>query len=49
MFDLVNFVIPFVLGIAVGQEMKLPRIRPHLEKCVEKLIEGIQSLSNKGQ
>jgi len=35
-----NWIIPFVLGIFVGQEIKeVPRVRPYIESGVRKLME----------
>ena len=35
-----NWIIPFLAGIFVGQEVKeVPRVRPYIESAVKKIIE----------
>jgi hypothetical protein len=43
-----NYIIPFIIGIFVGQEIKeIPRVKPYLEAIVKKIIQvGKEIISN---
>lgn len=34
-----NWLIPFIIGLVIGQETDIPRVRPYLEMGIKKLIQ----------
>lgn len=45
-----NWIIPFILGVFVGQEFKeAPKVRPYLEAGVRKIIEVSRDIFNNAQ